>query len=214
MPIVLSTCVARPHDNPARKGSRTGIEKLPRQSIDVFAPGPNYGDGSGVTGDFIGDDKHHGGADKAVYAYAREELDFWGRRLGRTLPDGYFGENLTTEGICWARAIINQKLRVGSALLQVSVPRTPCRTFAVWLNERGWGKTFTERGDCGCYFRVLTAGTICPGDQIHFEPSPTHGITMGQAFAAKMGNKEAAAKVVSAACLPAHHHNKLVKLLG
>lgn len=140
MPIVLSTCVARPHDNPARKGSRTGIEKLPRQSIDVFAPGPNYGDGSGVTGDFIGDDKHHGGADKAVYAYAREELDFWGRRLGRTLPDGYFGENLTTEGICWARAIINQKLRVGSALLQVSVPRTPCRTFAVWLNERGWGE--------------------------------------------------------------------------
>ena len=96
---VASTNIAVPRDNAAGTYSRTGIDKQPAESISVFAPGPNYGDGSGVTGDFIGDDQHHGGAHKAVYAFSREELDFWQDELGRKLVDGSFGENLTTHGI-------------------------------------------------------------------------------------------------------------------
>jgi MOSC domain-containing protein YiiM len=44
-----------------------------------------------LVGDFIGDRKHHGGDEQAVYAFQREDLDRWAERLGRQLPNGFFG---------------------------------------------------------------------------------------------------------------------------
>lgn len=96
---VISTNVAVRRPEPHGRHEYTGIDKQPRPFLDLEIPGPNYGDGSGVVGDSIGDHAHHGGAEKAVYAYAREELDYWEGTLNRVLRDGYFGENLTTEGI-------------------------------------------------------------------------------------------------------------------
>ena len=213
-PSVLQVGVARPQPNAAGTYEVTGIEKLPTSHIDVFAPGPNYGDGSGVVGDTIGDSKHHGGADKAVYAFAREELDYWQDQLGRELVYGSFGENITSAGVKWSEVYIGQRVGIGSAVLEVSVPRTPCATFAAWLEEKGWVKRFAEHGDCGAYFRVITAGRIRPLDSIRFGAIPDHGVTMGEAFAAKLGDKEAARKVYDAGVLPGQHHEKLGRLLG
>ena len=213
-PSVLQVAVGRPQPNPAGTYEHTGIEKLPQAHIDILAQGPDYGDGSGVVGDTIGDDKHHGGADKAVYAFAREELDFWEGELGRELVYGSFGENITTAGVKWSEVYIGQRVSMGSAELEVSVPRTPCATFAAWLDEKGWVKRFAQHGDCGAYFRVITAGRIRPLDEIRFGPVPEHGVTMGEAFAAKLGNKEAARKVFDAGVLPGHHHEQLGRLLN
>lgn len=44
-----------------------------------------------LEGDEQADPKSHGGADKAVYAYAREDEDWWEAELGRPVPDGMFG---------------------------------------------------------------------------------------------------------------------------
>src|SRR5699024_300292 len=95
---VRSTNVGVPRPD-GDTGRTTGIDKRPVPSLEVFRPGPRYGDGSGVVGDYVGDSRHHGGAHKAVYAFSREELDRWEGELGRGLPDGIFGENLTTEGL-------------------------------------------------------------------------------------------------------------------
>lgn len=73
---VISTNVAVRRPEPHGRHEYTGIDKQPRPFLDLEIPGPNYGDGSGVVGDSIGDHAHHGGAEKAVYAYAREELDY------------------------------------------------------------------------------------------------------------------------------------------
>ncbi|MFW0181713.1 MOSC domain-containing protein [Rothia sp. P5766] len=148
-PRVLSTNIAQPFTLVGRTPRQTGIGKVAVSSLDVFAPDPNYGDGSGVAGDFMGDSKHHGGAEKAVYLYAREELDYWGEQAGRSYPNGMFGENVTTEGVSWSEILVNQRFSVGSAVLEVSSPRQPCRTFADWLGRKGWVKTFTQHGDCG-----------------------------------------------------------------
>ena len=212
-PRVLSTNVAAPQPDPAGADRVSGIDKKPCAGISVFTPGPNYGDGSGVRGDVVGDSKHHGGAQKAVYAMAREELDFWESELGKPLPDGAFGDNLTTVGVDWASVIINQQVFVGSAVLEVSVARQPCRTFGAWLEQKGWMKTFTQRAQPGCYFRVVRPGEISPGDAISFGPAPGHGVTMGEAFRAKMGDKELARKVVGASCLPAMYQEQLERLL-
>lgn len=209
---VISTNLAHPMPDPGGSDRVSGIDKRPVAGIEVFAPGPNYGDGSGVTGDVVGDSKHHGGAQKAVYAFAREELDYWQTQLGRELPNGSFGENLTTADIDLGTVLINQQVRIGGALLEVSVPRRPCRTFGAWLEQKGWMKAFTNRHQCGSYFRVVEAGVIQPGDQWQFLEHPDHGIDMATAFRAKMGDKDAARRVVAADCLPGRYHRELVKI--
>lgn len=204
---VLSANIAVPR----QWGDRTtGIDKRPAPKLTVAAPGPDYGDGSGVAGDVIGDDKHHGGAQKAVYAFAREELDYWQERLGRTLADGAFGENLTTRGVDVSQLLINQRMRLGTAELEVSVPRSPCRTFADWVGEPGWVRKFTDRGDCGAYFRVVEPGEIRAGDELELIGAPPHGITMGMAFAAKMGDAALARAIMEADILTEMYQQRLV----
>lgn len=212
---VRSTNLARPKPAGGRSRRATGIDKRPVPQIQVFAPGPSYGDGPGVVGDLVGDTMHHGGAQKAVYAYAREELDRWAGELGRELPDGGFGENLTTEGLDLEALLINQQLAIGSeVLLEVSVPRQPCATFARHLQVPRWVRRFAERGRCGIYLRVLAPGTIRPGDTIALIGRPAHEVDMRTAFAAAMGDDDSARRVVAAECLPRLYHDRLVSRLG
>jgi MOSC domain-containing protein YiiM len=79
-----------------------------------------------LAGDEQADPRFHGGADKAVYAYAREDYDWWEQELGRGLADATFGENLTLAGVAVTDAIVGERWRIGSALLEVTGPRTPC----------------------------------------------------------------------------------------
>lgn len=213
-PRVLSTNVGHPRRDPGGADRTSGIDKQPVPSLEVFTPGPSYGDGSGVHGDTVGDSKHHGGAQKAVYAYAREELDHWGAELGRELADGAFGENLTTIGVDLEALVINQQVRLGSALLEVSVPRTPCRTFAGWVGEPGWIRRFSARGRTGAYLRVVEPGVIHTGDVFELCGRPDHDVTMGEAFAAAMGDVDAMQRLVDAACLPPMYHQRHVDRLA
>ncbi|MGO0575099.1 MOSC domain-containing protein [Ornithinimicrobium panacihumi] len=225
VPVVRSTNVAVPKPAGGRARRRTGIDKHPTPQIEVFTPGPSYGDGGGVVGDLVGDEKHHGGAHKAVYAFSRSELDRWEAELGRPLRDGWFGENLTVDHVDLEGLRINQRLRIVPAsrdrqapedevVLEVSVPRTPCSTFAIHMAEPGWTKAFAQRGRCGVYLRVIRPGIIRPGDRIEVLPPPDHDVTMRIAFAAAMGDDDAAAEVVSAGCYPAMYHDRLVRRLA
>ncbi len=82
-----------------------------------------------------------------MYAFAREDLDAWERELAPALPNGSFGENLTTEGLDVSGALIGERWRVGSELvLEVTSGRIPCRTFQGHLGERGWVRRFTTGG--------------------------------------------------------------------
>ena len=211
-PRVRSTNVARPKPDPGTP-RLTGIDKHPVPSIEVYAPGPNLGDGSGVRGDLIGDEAHHGGAHKAVYAFSREELDAWEDELGRGLSDGTFGENLTTEGLDLESLLVNQRVRSGDVLLEVSLSRQPCATFQRHLGEQAWVRRFAEHGRCGAYFRVVVPGTITAGDPIELLEPPDHDVDLITLFAAEMGSRQAAGRVVAARCLPPYWHDRLVRRL-
>ncbi len=179
----LNIGVARPI---AAKSGSSGIDKRPVAGpVLVRAPGPKGIGGSGLVGDTICDTPNHGGDDQAVYAYAREDLDRWQADLGRPLSSGSFGENLTTSGLDVTGAVIGERWRVGADLvLQVTVPRIPCRTFAVWLGEQGWIKTFTLRAIPGAYLRVLNPGEVRHSDPIVVEHRPAHPVTIGTVFRA------------------------------
>jgi MOSC domain-containing protein YiiM len=170
----------------AAKAGWTGIDKLPTAGpVAVRAPGPKGTGAGGLLGDAICDVASHGGDDQAVYAYAREDLDWWQRELAEPLRSGSFGENLTTLGLDITGALIGEKWRIGaSLLLQVTSPRIPCATFAVWMRRRGWLKTFAQRAIPGAYLRVLTPGEIQAGDPIAVEFRPDHRVTVGMTFRA------------------------------
>jgi MOSC domain-containing protein YiiM len=168
--------------NPA-KGGGTAIVKSPTERpVFVSAPGLARG-ASGLEGDFIGDKENHGGDDQAVYAFAREDLDRWEAELGFVLPDGAFGENLTTMGIDPNEAQIGERWRVGpDILLEVTSPRIPCKTFAALMGVIGWARRFSEAGRPGAYLRVLQAGSVRAGDRISVVRRPVHGVTVSMAL--------------------------------
>lgn len=138
----------------------------------------------GLDGDQQRDVAHHGGRDKAVYAYAAEDSGWWAEQLGRELGAGQFGENLTTSGLDVTGAVIGEHWRIGDSglVLEVTQPRTPCLTFQDWLGEAHWVKRFTERGAPGAYLRVVEAGTASAGDRIDVVHRPAHGVSVGAFF--------------------------------
>jgi MOSC domain-containing protein YiiM len=161
---------------------RTSIDKRP-------VAGPVGLTALGLAGDQVSDTKHHGGVDQAVYAYAREDLDFWAAELGREVRDGQFGENLTTEGVDLNASEVGTTWRIGDAVLQISLTRTPCNDFKAWMGETGyddtvWVKRFALEARPGPYLRVLTPGTIAAGDEIEVLHAPGHGVTVRTMFQA------------------------------
>jgi MOSC domain-containing protein YiiM len=201
MAKVDSVNLGRPRPNPHKEVGWTGIGKQPTDGpVEVRAPGPkSTGRGSGLVGDFIGDGKHHGGDDQAVYAFQREDLDEWERRLGRELPNGFFGENLTTIGLDINNARIGERWRIGDeVVLQVTAPRIPCATFRGWMGEKGWAKIFTAAGRPGAYLKVLTPGAIRAGDPIEVINRPDHDVTVTLLFKATTTERELLPRLLAA----------------
>jgi MOSC domain-containing protein YiiM len=207
MSRVLSVNVARPRPNPAKTSALTGIDKMPTDDpVDVRAPVAEHGGASGLAGDVIGNPKHHGGKDQAVYAYAREDLDDWQVRLDRPLNNGNFGENLTTSGIDVTGALVGERWTVGTdgLVLEVTSPRTPCKTFAGFLEIPDLIKTFTAAGLPGAYLRVITPGAVCSGDRIVVSERPPHDVTVGVVFRAVMGEPALLPRLIDIDGLPDH----------
>ncbi|MGH3508517.1 MAG: MOSC domain-containing protein [Nocardioidaceae bacterium] len=166
----------------------TSISKTPRL-------GPTRVDELGVAGDQVADTKHHGGVDQAVYAFAREDLDVWSERLGTPLPDGRFGENLTTQGIDVNEALIGERWRVGTVELEVVNVRIPCNVFKGWMGANGidnkaWVRRFTHEGRPGPYLRVRVPGVLEAGDDLTVVQRPNHDVTVTMMFRAFTTERE------------------------
>src|SRR5262245_65582031 len=104
---VRSVNVGRPKPVPWGDLRRSAIDK---QAID----GQVRVGRLGLTGDEVADHRHHGGVDQAVYAYAREDLDWWADQLGRALRDGQFGESLTLAGVGVTGTGVGERWRGGA----------------------------------------------------------------------------------------------------
>ncbi len=202
---LLSVNIGVERSNPWKKNATgTGIDKRPVEgAVEVRAPGPKDTGAVGLAGDRVYDVKNHGGDDQAVYAYAREDLDDWETIVGRELPNGAFGENLTTTGLDVNEALIGERWRIGQdVLLEVSCPRIPCSTFQGWLDRPGWIRQFTVAALPGPYLRVVEPGEIRAGDPIVVESQPSHRVTVSLTFRAMTGQPELLPRLLEAEALP------------
>ena len=199
---LLSVNLGRPKPVPYT-GQRDGVTGIDKQPVDgpvrVAAPGPKGVGASGLAGDAVCELRHHGGDDQAVYAVAREDLDDWERELGRPLPSGSFGENLTTEGLDISGALIGERWRIGpEVVLEVTSGRIPCLTFQGHLGEKGWVKRFTQKGAPGAYLRVIEPGEIRSGDRVEIVHRPDHDVTVALQFRAVTTERELLARLPAA----------------
>jgi MOSC domain-containing protein YiiM len=137
----------------------------------------------GLAGDVQCDRKHHGGVFAALYAYADEDADWWAQELNREITPGLFGENLRTTGIDVTGAEIGERWQIGrpgeGVVLEVTSPRTPCRTFSDRMAEPRWVKRFTTRNAPGAYLRVRADGSVSAGDEVRVIHRPGHGVRIG-----------------------------------
>ncbi|MGH8383779.1 MOSC domain-containing protein [Pseudomonas sp.] len=142
-----------------RPGTNSAIAKQPRSGELAVTE-------LGLTGDEQGDLRVHGGKDKAIHHYPREHYALWSAELGEhplLQAPGAFGENLSTYGWTEQTVCLGDRLRVGTALLEISQGRMPC-----WkLNDRFGVKDMSLRvqqsGRTGWYYRVLEEGVLAAG---------------------------------------------------
>lgn len=142
----------------------TGIRKRPAaEAVYIGA--------EAVAGDTISDNKHHGGADQAVYAYSADDYAWWSTKLGREIAPGTFGENLTIEGLP-SDMNVGDRLLIGDVLLEATAPRIPCNTLAAQMQDSGFGLAFRKAERPGIYFRVLNEGEVAAGDAVTYIENP------------------------------------------
>ena len=133
-----------------------------------------------LEGDRQADLTVHGGPDKAVYAYAIEETRIWEDELGRELGAGAFGENLTTEGVDVSGAVLGERWRIGSTLLEVVQPRLPCFKLGLKMGDPTFLKRFALASRPGAYLKILEEGEFGAGDRVEVDLAgrPDHGVSV------------------------------------
>ena len=136
----------------------------------------------GLEGDLQADKRYHGGPEKAVYVYASEHGIYWKDTLGLAAPPapGYFGENLTTQGLVEKDVAVGDVYRIGSALLRVTSPRSPCFKLGLRVGSARFVKTFLESGRIGFYMGVVQAGDVGRGDSIERVSRPEKPLFLPQ----------------------------------
>jgi MOSC domain-containing protein YiiM len=159
--------------------------------------------GVNLSGDDQADRTVHGGAHKAVYAYAWEDTLWWQEELGRELEPGNFGENLTLRGVDVATAVVGERWRVGSALVEVSEPRFPCFKLGLRMGDPRFVKRFAAARRTGTYLRIAEEGDVGAGDRIEQVTRPDHGVTIGLFAEAYLGDHSLAARMLDAPLSPA-----------
>jgi MOSC domain-containing protein YiiM len=172
-------------------------------AIDKRAvPGSHTVQGVNVSGDDQADRLVHGGPDKAVYAYAEEDTVWWSAELGRELWPGAFGENLTTSGVDCTNAVIGERWRVGTALLEVCQPRQPCFKLGLHFDDPKFLKRFAQASRPGAYLRIIEPGEVAAGDAIDVIDVPDHGVTIRLVADAVLLDHGLAAQAARAPQLP------------
>jgi MOSC domain-containing protein YiiM len=181
----------QPHDSGARVvsvniGTPKAIEGNGQQAVSAIVKAPVLGRvgvrGVNIDGDDQADREVHGGPERAIYAYASEDYAWWETELGHSIAPGTFGENLTTQGLDVNNALVGERWRVGSVLLQVMTPRVPCFKLAMRMNDKAFVKKFGAALRPGPYFTIVEPGEFAQGDSIEITYLPAHALSVREFF--------------------------------
>jgi len=174
---IIATNLAVPREiNWKGKQQVTGIYKQPVKGPVRLMTG-------GVEGDLIGNKKVHGGDFKACYLFASEHYEYWKTRYPKQdWQWGMFGENLTTKGLLDKDIQVGDVFRIGSSLVQATIPREPCYKLGLKFGDQGIIPAYVAYGQPGAYVRVLEEGPVAAGDAIIRVESAINSISIRDFF--------------------------------
>jgi MOSC domain-containing protein YiiM len=156
---VLGVCAGRTGTlTSGRREVRSAFVKAP-------LPGPVHLGVLGLPGDeHVYED--HGGPDMAVLVYPHEHYAHW-RGLGLEVPEvGAMAENLTVSGLVETDVCLGDVFTVGSAVVQVCQPRSPCYKLGARFGRADMPVLMQDTGYTGYLLRVLTEGPVAAGDRV------------------------------------------------
>lgn len=159
---------------------RYGIETAIGKSL---IEGSVYLSPQGLSGDQCADQKHHGGAERALHQYPSEHYAYWREKYGAGVncPDWQapgMGENLSSEGMTEDTVCLGDRYQWGEAIIEVSQPRSPCFK----LNKR-WGIDdfsieMQETSRCGWLYRVIQPGMVSADEALELIEQVPQAMTL------------------------------------
>ncbi len=141
-----------------RENLPSAIRKRPLEGPVAITP-------LGLAGDEQADRQHHGGPDKALHLYPVEHYALWRAELphrAAQFEPGGFGENLSTAGLDETTVCLGDVFSLGSAVIQVSQGRSPCRKLELVFGVTDMVRRVQERARTGWYYRVIHPGEAGP----------------------------------------------------
>lgn len=169
-------------------------------------PGPLRVTWTGLHGDEHANARHHGGPEKALHHYPRDHYRTWREEQPHLAPrlaePGAFGENVSTLGITEADVCVGDVYRMGTALVQVSQGRQPCRNLDLRFGEPRMVALVLESLRTGWYYRVLEEGWVGRGDPIVLVERPRPQWSVRRVLRALFGRRIDPATLAALAQLP------------
>ena len=126
----------------------------------------------GLTGDEQADKRFHGGKEKALFMYPKENYLELSCEFGKEIPVGGNGENISIIGINERDVCVGDVYQLGESVIEVSQPRRPCWKPARRHRTMEFSKTIQDLGMTGWYFRVIQEGKITKGDTLKLIKRP------------------------------------------
>jgi MOSC domain-containing protein YiiM len=180
------------------EGQPTGIFKTP-------SAGPQHLTFTGLVGDVQADRRVHGGPEKALHHYAAENY----ARLAEAYPDcaaalmpGSIGENISTHGWREDTICIGDIFRIGTALVQVSQPRSPCWKINHKFGVADMSRFVADHGLTGWYYRVIEEGYVGMGDEFALQERPAPQVTLARLWQANIAHRPTLAELAELMTTP------------
>ncbi len=136
---------------------------------------------TGLEGDEQANLEAHGGEEKAVLVIPESNYSF----LGVQQSTGFLGENLQLSGLTEADVQVGDRLQIGSVLLEVSQPRSPCWKLGEIMNDKAFLKQYSQAGRVGFYCRVLKTGVVKAGAKVERVSSQIPSVAIDALFVAQ-----------------------------
>ncbi|WP_163707356.1 MOSC domain-containing protein [Mangrovibacterium lignilyticum] len=178
------------------KKELTGIYKYP---VDE----PIFLGKEDVVKDDVMDRRYHGGLEKACYLYSADHYGWWKEHYPDADWDlGFFGENLTVEGIDESSIRIGDVYQLGEAVVQVTQPRQPCYKLGIRAGNQQIVRDFWDSPFPGVYVRVLEEGAVKTGDEMTLAKAAPENMTLAEVFALFTHERTNVPKLRQAVAIP------------